>query len=76
MTTPENVATAADQAVDLGEVDVLLAEAAATRQYAQLGRVVHHYLARLDPDGTEPDPTSASRMPVPASRPVSEFHTV
>jgi hypothetical protein len=57
VTTPENVATAADQAVDLGEVDVLLAEAAATRQYAQLGRVVHHYLARLDPDGPEPDPT-------------------
>jgi hypothetical protein len=54
---PENVAAAAEQGVDLGEVDVVLAETAATAQHAQLGRVVHHYLARLDPDGIKPDPT-------------------
>jgi hypothetical protein len=27
-----------------------------TRQHVQLGRVAHHHLACLDPDGTEPDP--------------------
>ncbi|HLM06968.1 MAG TPA: DUF222 domain-containing protein, partial [Blastococcus sp.] len=54
---PENLAAAAEQGVDLAEVDRVLAETAATRPYAQLGQVVHHYLARLDPDGAEPDPT-------------------
>ncbi|TQN37445.1 uncharacterized protein DUF222 [Blastococcus colisei] len=55
--SPENVAAAAEQGVDLAEVDAVLAETAATRQHAHLGRVVHHYLERLDPDGSEPDPT-------------------
>ena len=54
---PANVAAAAEQGVDLGDVDRVLADTAATRQHADLGRVVHHYLACLDPDGTEPDPT-------------------
>jgi hypothetical protein len=61
---PENVAAAAEQGVDLGEVDVVLAETAATAQHAQLGRVVHHYLARLDPDGTEPDPTEGRSLSI------------
>jgi hypothetical protein len=30
----------------------------------QLGRVVHHYLARLDPDGTEPDPTEQRALSI------------
>ncbi len=55
--SPDNVAAAAEQGVDLAEVDLVLAETAATRQHPQLGRVVQHYLARLHPDGTEPDPT-------------------
>jgi hypothetical protein len=38
-------------------VDAALAEVAATAPYDRLRRVVHHYLARLDPDGPEPDPT-------------------
>jgi restriction endonuclease Mrr len=59
---PDNVAKAADQGVDLAEVDVVLAEAAATGQHAQLGRVVAHYLARLDPDGSEPDPTEGRSL--------------
>jgi hypothetical protein len=54
---PENTAAAAAQGVELAEVDVVLADTAATRAHVQLGRVVHHYLARLDPDGAEPDPT-------------------
>ena len=54
---PENLAKAADQGVDLAEVDLVLAETAATRSHQDLTRVVKHYLARLDPDGPEPDPT-------------------
>ncbi len=53
----EHVAAAGEQQVDLGEVDAVLAETAATGQHGQLGRVVRHYLARLHPDGPEPDPT-------------------
>ena len=53
----ERRAAAAAAGVDLGEVDATLVEVAATRQHVQLIRVVGHYLARLDPDGPEPDPT-------------------
>ena len=42
----------------------MLAETAATRQHVQLGRVVHHYLSRLDPDGTEPDPTEGRSLSI------------
>jgi len=62
--TPKNLATAAEQGVDLGEVDRVLAETAATRPHVQLGRVVHHYLSRLDPDGTEPDPTEGRSLSI------------
>jgi Domain of unknown function (DUF222) len=61
VTRPENLA-AAEQGVDLAAVDAVLAEAAATRQHVQLGRVVGHYLARLDPDGPEPDPTEGRSL--------------
>jgi hypothetical protein len=60
--TSEHAAAAADQGVDLAEVDVVLAETAASRPHVQLGRVVHHYLARLDPDGVEPDPTEGRSL--------------
>src|SRR3954469_11977834 len=56
VTRPEQLSAAADQGVELAEVDGVLAETAATRQYPLLARVVSHYLARLDPDGPEPDP--------------------
>src|SRR4051812_26879206 len=62
VTRPEHLAAAADQGVDLAEVDGVLAETAATRQHVQLGRVVGHYLARLDPDGPEPDPTEGRSL--------------
>jgi hypothetical protein len=49
-------AEAVGQGVDLAEVDATLTEVAATQPVVRLIRVVGHYLARLDPDGTEPDP--------------------
>jgi hypothetical protein len=54
---PEHVTAAAAQNVDLPQVDAALAEVAMTRPHADLGVVVEHYLALLDPDGPEPDPT-------------------
>jgi hypothetical protein len=62
VTKPEHLAAAAEHGVDLGEVDAVLAEVAATRQHVQLGRVVHHYLGRLDPDGIEPDPSEGRSL--------------
>jgi hypothetical protein len=62
ITAPDKLAAAAEQGVDLAEVDAVLAETAATREHAHLGQVVHHYLARLDPDGTEPDPTEGRSL--------------
>ena len=59
---PEHVTAAAAQDVDLAQIDAALAEVAMTRQHADLGKVVHHYLARLDPDGTAPDPTEGRRL--------------
>jgi hypothetical protein len=57
VTRPENVVAAAEQGVDLAAVDAALAAVAASRPHAELAQVVHHYLERLDPDGSEPDPT-------------------
>jgi hypothetical protein len=62
ITRPEHRAAAIDQGVDLAAVDATLADVAATRPYPELGHVVHHYLARLDPDGTEPDPTEGRSL--------------
>jgi len=64
VTRPEHLAAADDQDVDLGEVDRLLADTAATRPHADLRQVVHHYLARLDPDGPEPDPTEQRSLSI------------
>jgi hypothetical protein len=61
---PKHVAAAAAQGVDLAAVDAVLAETAATRQHVHLGRVVHYYLSRLDPDGTEPDPTESRALSI------------
>jgi hypothetical protein len=53
----EHRAAAAAAGVEPAAVDAVLADSAATRPYQELTQVVHHYLACLDPDGTEPDPT-------------------
>ncbi|MCF6737749.1 DUF222 domain-containing protein, partial [Blastococcus sp. KM273129] len=43
-------------------VDEALAQVAATRPHAELRQVVRHHLARLDPDGAEPDPTEGRSL--------------
>jgi hypothetical protein len=53
----ENLARAEAQGVDVAAVDAALTRVAASRPHAELRQVVGHYLARLDPDGEEPDPT-------------------
>jgi hypothetical protein len=53
----ENLARAEAQGVDVAAVDAPLTRVAASRPHAELRQVVAHYLARLDPDGDEPDPT-------------------
>jgi hypothetical protein len=60
----EHRAAAAAAGVDLAAVDPVLANTAATRPYQELVQVVHHYLLRLDPDGTEPDPTEGRRFSI------------
>jgi len=61
---PDYLTAAAEQDVDLDEVDDTLAEVAATRPHDDLGQVVQHYLARLDPDGPEPDPTEGRSLTI------------
>jgi hypothetical protein len=60
----ENRAAAVAQGIDLGQVDGVLADTAASRPFAELKQVVHHYLARLDPDGPEPDPTEQRALSI------------
>jgi hypothetical protein len=55
-------AEAVGQGVDLAELDAILAGVATTRPYAELRRAVAHFLARLDPDGLEPDPTEGRSL--------------
>src|SRR3954451_21380259 len=62
--SPEALERAAAQGVDLVELDAVLAEVAATQSYEVLRRAVHHYLARLDPDGPEPDPTEERSLSI------------
>ncbi|MGY1643522.1 DUF222 domain-containing protein [Geodermatophilus sp. SYSU D00703] len=62
--TGERRAAAAEQGVDLAEVDAVLADVAVQRPYEELRQVVQHYLARLDTDGPEPDPTEGRRLAI------------
>ena len=57
-------AEAVGQGVDLSEVDATLARVATTQVHAALGQVVQHFLARLNPDGTEPDPTEGRMLSI------------
>ncbi|WP_344690665.1 DUF222 domain-containing protein, partial [Blastococcus jejuensis] len=61
---PENLAKAADQGIDLGAVDTVLAQTATAHRHDRLRQVVQHYLARLDPDGPEPDPTEGRSLSI------------
>ncbi|PRY49713.1 HNH endonuclease [Geodermatophilus tzadiensis] len=60
--TPERLQTAAEHGVDLAEIDAVLTGAAIEQRYADFVAVVRHYLAQLDPDGPEPDPTEGRRL--------------
>jgi hypothetical protein len=59
---PENLAAAEEQGVDLAGVDEVLTDVARTQFHPQLRTAVGHYLACLDPDGAEPDPTEQRRF--------------
>ncbi|MGR7025584.1 DUF222 domain-containing protein [Geodermatophilus sp. URMC 62] len=61
---PDNVTRAAEQDIDLAEVDAALAVVAEHEPHQELAQVVAGYLARLDPDGTEPDPTEGRRLSI------------
>jgi hypothetical protein len=61
---PATVSAAVEQGVDLAAIDATLAGVAATRPHVDLGQVVHHYLALLDPDGSEPDPTEGRSLSI------------
>ena len=61
---PQNLAKAADLGIDLDEVDKVLTDVATTGPHDQLRQVVAHYLARLDPDGPEPDPTEGRSLTI------------
>src|SRR3712207_768900 len=55
--TPENLDRAAAQQVDLAAVEQVLVDVAVSQPFRKLQVAVGAYLARLDPDGHEPDPT-------------------
>jgi hypothetical protein len=59
--TPERLAQAAAQDVDLQGFDEAVAEAAVNAP-ARLPEIVEMFLAALDPDGPEPDPTEGRRL--------------
>ncbi|MGY1741964.1 MULTISPECIES: DUF222 domain-containing protein [unclassified Blastococcus] len=56
ITTGKHLAMAAEQGIDLTEVDQALATIAAGQSFQTLAEAVQQYLTRLDPDGPEPEP--------------------
>jgi hypothetical protein len=60
----EHLAAAADQGVDLTEVDAALTSIATSQPHQMLGQAVQHYRAMLDQDGPEPDPTEGRRLAI------------
>jgi hypothetical protein len=59
---PENRDRAAAQEIDLAVVETALVAIAAGQPYRELQKAVGGYLARLDPDGREPDPTEGRSL--------------
>ncbi|MCV2490125.1 HNH endonuclease [Geodermatophilus sp. YIM 151500] len=59
---PANLDKAADQGIDLTEVESTLLGVATARPHRDLQVAVGHYLAALDPDGPEPDPTEGRSL--------------
>jgi hypothetical protein len=64
LVTPARLAALAAAGVDLAEVDGVLTGVAVEADHAALVQVVAHYLARLDPDGPEPDPTEGRSLTI------------
>jgi hypothetical protein len=62
--TDERLAAARRQDVDLTAVEADLAVVAASAPHDTLQDVVKVYLAALDPDGPEPDPTEGRRLTI------------
>jgi hypothetical protein len=55
--TPDRLARAADQGIDMTEIAGVLAQLATEVTHPRLREAVAFYLRHLDPDGAEPDPT-------------------
>ncbi|WP_448616846.1 DUF222 domain-containing protein [Modestobacter sp. URMC 112] len=62
--TPDRLAAAADSGVDVAAIEADLAEVAAVASHDELQGMVKTYLAALDPDGPEPDPTEGRRLSI------------
>ncbi|SHN88789.1 protein of unknown function [Geodermatophilus obscurus] len=60
----EHRVAAAEQDVDLAEIDAALTAIAASQPHQVLGQAVGRYLAMLDQDGPEPDPTEGRRLAI------------
>ncbi|SFO68799.1 protein of unknown function, partial [Geodermatophilus dictyosporus] len=60
--TPERLQAAAERGVDLAVIDAVLTQVAIDHPHADFVAAVRHYLAGLDPDGPEPDPTEGRRL--------------
>jgi hypothetical protein len=61
---PGRLAAAADRGIDVSEIDAALASTAASAPHATVKLAVGHYLACLDPDGPEPDPTEGRSLTI------------
>jgi len=62
--TPERIAAANDQDVDLRAIDSDLARLAKVHLHEQVAATVRRYQDALDPDGPEPDPTEGRRLSI------------
>jgi hypothetical protein len=62
ITRPDNLDRAAAQDIDLTQIEQALVTLATTAPYQDLQAAVATYLARLDPDGAEPDPTEGRSL--------------
>ena len=60
----EHRVAAAGQGVDLTEIDAALTAIAVSQPHQVLGQAVDRYLAMLDQDGPEPDPTEGRRLAI------------
>ena len=62
ITSPARLQQAAEQGVDVAGIETELVALATTVPHQRLREAVHFYVSRLDPDGTEPDPTEGRSL--------------